>query len=98
MRAVVIGGTGHIGSWLAPGLARAGHDVVSISRGTRAPYHQDEAWSDVEQVTCDREAAEADATMCRLQTMPGIGPITASVLVATLPDVSAFRTSRDLSA
>ena len=45
-----------------------------------------------------REAAEADATMCRLQTMPGIGPITASVLVATLPDVSAFRTSRDLSA
>ena len=29
---------------------------------------------------------------------PGIGPITASVLVATLPDVSAFRTSRDLSA
>ena len=29
-----------------------------------------------------REAAEADATMCRLQTMPGIGPITASVLVA----------------
>ena len=32
------------------------------------------------------------------QTMPGIGPITASVLVATLPDVSAFRTSRDLSA
>ena len=45
-----------------------------------------------------REAAEADATMCRLQTMPGIGPITASVLVTTLPDVSAFRTSRDLSA
>lgn len=45
-----------------------------------------------------REAAETDETTCRLQTMPGIGPITASVLAATLPDVSAFRTSRDLSA
>jgi Transposase and inactivated derivatives len=30
--------------------------------------------------------------------MPGIGPITASVLAATLPDVSAFRSARDLSA
>ena len=29
---------------------------------------------------------------------PGIGPITASVLAATLPDVSAFRSARDLSA
>jgi transposase len=37
-----------------------------------------------------REAAETDETTCRLQTMPGIGPITASVLAATLPDVSAF--------
>jgi transposase len=43
-------------------------------------------------------AAEADATARRLQTMPGIGPITASVLAATLPDVSAFRSARDLSA
>ena len=34
----------------------------------------------------------------RAQTMPGIGPITASVLAATLPDVPAFRSARDLSA
>lgn len=45
-----------------------------------------------------RAAAEADEAARRLQTMPGIGPITASVLAATLPDVSAFRTARDLSA
>lgn len=45
-----------------------------------------------------RRAAEADETARRLQTMPGIGPITASVLAATLPDVSAFRAARDLSA
>lgn len=45
-----------------------------------------------------RRAAEEDETARRLQTMPGIGPITASVLAATLPDVSAFRSARDLSA
>lgn len=42
--------------------------------------------------------AEVDETARRLQTMPGIGPITASVLAATLPDVSSFRTARDLPA
>jgi transposase len=45
-----------------------------------------------------RREAEADETARRLQTMPGIGPITASVLAATVPDVSAFRSARDLSA
>lgn len=45
-----------------------------------------------------KAAAEADETARRLQAMPGIGPITASVLAATLPDVSAFRSARDLSA
>lgn len=30
--------------------------------------------------------------------MPGIGPITASALAATLPKVSAFRSGRDLAA
>ncbi len=33
-----------------------------------------------------------------MRTIPGIGPITATALVATLPDVTGFRSSRDLSA
>ena len=45
-----------------------------------------------------RDEVETDEVACRLRTMPGIGPITASVLTATLPDVSAFRKARDLSA
>jgi transposase len=53
----------------------------------------------IDAITADlRRAAQADETAQRLQTMPGIGPITASVLAATLPDVSAFRSARDLSA
>ena len=45
-----------------------------------------------------RRKAEASAPAKRLQTTPGVGPITATALVATLPDVTGFRTSRDLSA
>lgn len=53
----------------------------------------------IDAITADlRRAAEADETARRLQTMPGIGPITASMLAATVPDVSAFRSARDLSA
>lgn len=43
-------------------------------------------------ITADlRRAAEADETARRLQTMPGIGPITASVLAAGLLPVSWTR-------
>jgi transposase len=42
--------------------------------------------------------AKTNEAARRLQTIPGIGPITASALVATLPDVSEFRSGRDLFA
>ncbi len=38
MRVVVIGGSGHIGTYLVPRLVVAGHEVISISRGEREPY------------------------------------------------------------
>jgi nucleoside-diphosphate-sugar epimerase len=38
-RVVVIGATGHIGSYLVPRLVRGGHEVMAMSRGTRGPYH-----------------------------------------------------------
>jgi nucleoside-diphosphate-sugar epimerase len=53
---VVIGATGHIGSFLVPRLVRAGHRVVAVSRGQREPYVEDEAWQDVRRVALDREA------------------------------------------
>ncbi len=58
MRVVVIGATGHIGSYLVPRLVNGGHAVVAISRGRRAPYLPDAAWSRVEQRVLDREAEE----------------------------------------
>jgi len=60
MRAVVIGGTGHIGTYLVPSLVRAGHDVVVVSRGSRQPHGVDPTWREVELVACDRVASEKD--------------------------------------
>jgi nucleoside-diphosphate-sugar epimerase len=58
MRVTVIGATGHISTYLVPRLVRAGHDVVSVSRGQRDLYQSDGAWDRVESVEVDREAAE----------------------------------------
>ncbi len=62
MRVVVIGATGHIGTHLVPRLVGAGHEVVALSRGTRAPHHPHPAWDAVERVAVDREAEDAAGT------------------------------------
>jgi nucleoside-diphosphate-sugar epimerase len=60
MRIVVIGATGHIGTFLVPRLVRAGHEVVTISRGASTPYADSPEWQQVEQVTADREQEDRD--------------------------------------
>jgi nucleoside-diphosphate-sugar epimerase len=57
-RVVVIGATGHIGSYLVPRLVRGGHDVTAMSRGLRGPYHASPEWTSVTRVTVDREAED----------------------------------------
>jgi nucleoside-diphosphate-sugar epimerase len=61
-RAVVIGGSGHVGTYLVPRLVGAGYEVVNISRGQRAAYSPHGAWNWVETVRLDREADEAAGT------------------------------------
>ena len=58
MRIVVIGGSGHIGSYLSPMLVEAGHTVTCVSRGLRQPYHEHQAWSRIEQLVLDRAVEE----------------------------------------
>ena len=58
-RVVVIGATGHIGTYLVPRLVDRGHEVIAVSRGTRGPYHAGPQWDAVTMVTADREAEEA---------------------------------------
>ena len=57
-RAVIIGGSGHVGTYLVPRLVEAGFDVVNVARGRREPYRQHGAWKAVETVVIDRETAE----------------------------------------
>lgn len=58
VRAIVIGGTGHIGTYLIPRLVEGGYEVVSISRQQRTPYSKHTAWKKVRQVSLDRTHAE----------------------------------------
>jgi nucleoside-diphosphate-sugar epimerase len=61
-RVVVIGATGHIGSYLVPRLARDGHEVVAMSRGIRGPYLDSPGWDSVTTITVDRDAADAEGS------------------------------------
>lgn len=59
-RVIVIGATGHVGTYLVPRLVEAGYEVVAISRGAATPYKTSEAWSRVDIRHMDRAALEAE--------------------------------------
>lgn len=61
-RIVIIGGSGHVGTYLVPQLVGAGHQVVNVSRGKREPYLPNPAWDAVETVVADRASEEAAGT------------------------------------
>lgn len=66
MKAVVIGATGHTGSYMVPALVQRGYEVVAISRGGRQAYTKDRyEWRSVQSVTADRKALEADKSFGR---------------------------------
>jgi nucleoside-diphosphate-sugar epimerase len=64
-RIVVIGGSGHVGTYLVPRLVEAGFEVVNVTRGQRAAYQPHAAWAAVETVIADREAEDAVGTFGR---------------------------------
>jgi nucleoside-diphosphate-sugar epimerase len=56
VRVVVIGATGHVGTYLVPRLVAKGHEVTTISRGTQQPYVADPAWAKVSSISFDSES------------------------------------------
>ncbi|HVY50933.1 MAG TPA: NAD-dependent epimerase/dehydratase family protein [Devosia sp.] len=58
-RVIIIGGSGHVGTYLVPRLIAAGHSVVNVTRGVRQPYTPHPAWASVEPVILDRDKEEA---------------------------------------
>ncbi len=62
MRIVVIGGSGHIGTYLSPRLVEAGHEVICVTRGRSEPYGPHEAWKQIARIQLDRTAEESAGT------------------------------------
>lgn len=65
MKIVVIGGTGHIGTYLIPRLIMKGHDVICVSRNKRQPFNKPPIWKLVEQITIDRVKTEQQGVFAR---------------------------------
>jgi nucleoside-diphosphate-sugar epimerase len=82
LRVVVIGATGHIGTYLAPRLVQAGHTVIALSRGRRSPYRPDGAWNFVQRETVDRQAEEQAGTF---------GPRVRALQADVVVDLICFR-------
>lgn len=74
MKIAVIGGSGHVGTYLVPRLVRAGHEVVNISRGTSQAYSRAAEWQQVRPVTADRQEQDRQGTF-------------GAMVLATRPDV-----------
>jgi nucleoside-diphosphate-sugar epimerase len=62
VRVVVIGGTGHIGSYLTPMLAEAGYAVTCVCRKVRQPYRAHPAWNSIDYLRLDRSTEEEAGT------------------------------------
>ena len=62
VRIVIIGGSGHVGTYLVPSLVERGHEVINVSRGNARPYKSHAAWEKVTQVIVDRKAEEKNGT------------------------------------
>jgi transposase len=87
---------------VAGGFDENGEIIIpDCVRQALAPLvHQIEA-IDAEIVAIDEEIetlVKADETARRLMTIPGIGPITASAIVATVQETSAFASGREFAA
>ena len=66
MKILVIGATGHIGTYLVPRLLAAGHKVVAITRGQREPYSGSPAWEKVERIHIDRKQEDKKGSFGRV--------------------------------
>lgn len=86
-RIVIIGGAGHVGTFLVPRLVEAGHQVVNVSRGLAKPYLAHAAWSRVPTVALDRTAEEAAGRFGA--AIAGLDPDIVIDMICFTPDSAA---------
>ena len=61
-RVVIIGGSGHVGTYLVPRLVGPGSRSSTSAAGKREPYRPHAAWEAVRHVALDRDAEEKAGT------------------------------------
>jgi nucleoside-diphosphate-sugar epimerase len=84
MRIIIIGATGHIGTYLVPRLVEAGHEVISVSRQQHIPYKKHAAWETVRQLNIDRLHAEQEGVFGNL--VRDLAPEVVIDLICFTPD------------
>src|SRR5579883_1619374 len=82
MRVVVIGGSGHIGTYLTPRLVQRGHETVVVSRNQRQPYRSDPSWEFAKRVQIDRQSEEVSGNF---------GPSIAQLKPDAVIDLTCYR-------
>jgi nucleoside-diphosphate-sugar epimerase len=98
-RVVVIGATGHIGTYLVPRLVRGGHEVVALSRGAREPYVPAPEWTRVARIAVDRDTEDAAGTFG--ERVAGLAPDVVVDMLCFTPEsaqqlLDALRPTRPL--
>jgi transposase len=85
---------------LADGFDENGEVIPDCVRASLAPLVRQIEAIDAEIAAVDKELmalAKADDTARRLMTIPSIGPVTATAIVATVQDIGAFASPRAFS-
>jgi nucleoside-diphosphate-sugar epimerase len=83
-RVVVVGGSGHVGTYLVPRLVEAGHEVINVARGERTPYQPHAAWKSVRVVIARRDVEDHAGTFA--QRIRSLKPdIVIDMICFTLP-------------
>ena len=85
---------------LADGFDENGEVIPDCVRAALAPLVRQIEGIDAEIAAVDKELmalAKADDTARRLMTVPSIGPVTATAIVATVQDIGAFASGRSFS-
>jgi transposase len=77
-----------------PDLSEAAHEVVAALCNQLLGLHQEVLR--IERQIC--ASARSDHRIRLLKTIPGVGPITASAIVATIGSAKVFKSGRDLAA
>ena len=62
MRVIVIGGSGHVGTYMIPFLVETGYEVIELSRGKSDPYLPNLAWNHVKRIQVDRISEDKAGT------------------------------------